>query len=224
MDVTGIGVVIPAYNAEKTIGSIVKELIAFGFDADKIIIVDDGSNDMTNKIATDMKLSVVHHKKNMGKGMALRSGFEHARSRNLRAAVTLDADGQHKVIELCRFLERKDDYDLIIGLRRNSITTMPFLRRITNRITSLVVSLLSNTYIPDTQCGFRYINLAIFNTIDLKTKNFQTESELVVKAVRYNYRVGFVPITAVYNSEKSYIHPLIDTIRFVIMTARFLWR
>jgi glycosyltransferase involved in cell wall biosynthesis len=224
MDVTGIGVVIPAYNAEKTIGSIAKELISFGFDRDNIIVVDDGSKDMTKKITTDMKLSVVHHEKNMGKGMALRSGFGHARSRNLRAAVTLDADGQHRVTELCRFLEHRDDYDLIIGLRRNSIATMPFLRQLTNRTTSLVISLLSNTYIPDTQCGFRYVNLAIFDTIDLKTKNFQTESELVVKAVRHDYKVAFVPITAVYNNEKSYIHPLIDTIRFVIMAVRFLWR
>jgi glycosyltransferase involved in cell wall biosynthesis len=224
MDVKGIGVVIPAYNAEKTIGSIVKGLIAFGFAPGSIIVVDDGSKDMTKKIATDMKLSLVHHEKNMGKGMALRSGFAHARARNLSAIVTLDADVQHKVTELCRFLEQREDYDLIVGLRRNSITKMPFLRRMTNRTTSLVISLLSNAYIPDTQCGFRYINLAIFDTVDLETKNFQTESELVVKTVRHNYKVGFIPITAIYNNEKSYIHPLIDTIRFVIMAVRFLWR
>jgi len=224
MDLKSTGVVIPAYNAEKTIGSIIKEVIAFGFDADKIIVVDDGSKDMTKKIAADLRLSVVHHKKNMGKGAALRSGFELARSRNLRATVTLDADGQHKVADLSGFLEHKNDYDLIVGLRNFNITTMPFLRKMTNRTTSLVVSLLSNKYIADTQCGYRYINLAIFDNVDLKTKNFQTESELVVKAVRHNYRVGFVPITAVYNSEKSYIHPLIDTIRFIIMVVRFLWR
>jgi glycosyltransferase involved in cell wall biosynthesis len=223
MNLKGIGVVIPAYNAGKTISKLIKELLAYGFERENIIVVDDGSRDETKTIVTALGVSVVSYNKNTGKGVALRRGFDFARHENLGAVFTLDADGQHKVSELNGFLKFKDDYDIIVGLRRFKLARMPFLRKMTNRTTSLVVSLISKKYIPDTQCGFRYINLDIFNNVDLKTKNFQTESELIVKTVRNRYKVGFVPITTVYSCEKSHIHPLVDTIRFITMAVRFLW-
>jgi len=159
----------------------------------------------------------------MGKGMALRHGFDMARTKNLKKIFTLDADGQHWVMEIDNFLKVANDYDLIIGTRSYKLTRMPFLRKLVNRTTSLVASLLSKKYIPDVQCGFRYIDLKIFKRIKLETKNFQTESELVIKVVKMGYRVGFVPITTIYRAERSYINPLIDTIRFITLTGRFLW-
>jgi hypothetical protein len=83
---------------------------------------------------------------------------------------------------------------------------------------------LSGIRTTDVQCGFRYLDLKIFDKVDLKTNNYQTESEMVIKAARHNYRVGFVPVTTIYGDEKSYINPLIDTARFVKMAVRFLWR
>ena len=223
VDLSDIGVVIPAFNAEKTIGNIVKELLVYGFKKKNIIVVNDGSNDRTDEVVTKLGLSIVMHNKNMGKGAALKHGFDAARTRNFKNVFTLDADGQHKVSEIKDFLKLKGHYDLIIGLR-NNVVNMPFLRRIVNRMTSLVISLLSKEYVPDVQCGFRYINLKIFNKVRLKTNNYQTESEIVIKAVRNRYRIGFVPISTVYSNEKSYINPFIDTIRFIKMAIGFLWR
>ncbi len=223
MDVIDKGVVIPVFNAEETIGGLIEELITFGFKRENIIVVNDGSHDKTGEIVARLGVHVVTHKKNMGKGAALKNGFDAAMKRNLQEVMVLDADGQHKVSEIKEFLKIKDHYDLLIGLRSNKIT-MPSLRRIVNRTTSLIASLLSKKYLPDVQCGFRYINLRIFDKVTLRTNNYQTETEMVIKTIQHKYRTGFIPITTVYNSEKSYIHPVIDTIRFFKMAVSFLWR
>ncbi len=223
MLVNSIGVVIPAYNAEKTIGTIIEQLIKYGFKPKNIIVVDDGSKDNTYSVAKRYDVQLIRSHNNMGKGAALNKGFDRAISMGLKMVFTLDADGQHQVSEFKRFLSAGEDSDIIIGKRLENSPEMPILRRIVNRVTSLVISLLGNCYIPDVQSGYRLINLAIFKKVKLKTKHFQTESELVLKAIKNKYRISFVPITTVYNSERSYIMPLIDTIRFINMAIRFLW-
>ena len=224
VDLSKIGVVIPAYNAEKTVGPLVRELLAYGFKKDNVIVVDDGSRDRTAEVAGKLGAEVIKNPKNMGKGFALHRGFERAEAKKLDRIITLDADGQHKVGEISGFLKAGLTYDLVIGTRVIDQERMPFLRNFVNRTTSLVISLLGQEYVPDVQSGYRLIDLKIFRKVHLKTSNFQTESELVYKAARSGYRIGSTPITAVYDGERSYIKPMIDTIRFVNMAVRFLWR
>ena len=222
MELDDIGVVIPAYNVEKTISPLVRQIEDFGFRKENIIVVDDGSTDGTAVRVQQSGATVVRHDTNKGKGAALKTGFSVARARKLSGVVTLDADGQHRVSEIARFLEKKADYDMIIGYR-HAVQRMPAIRKLTNKTTSLVVSLLSRQYVPDAQCGFRYIDLKIFNNVVLKTDNYQTESEAVVKSIRYKFRIGSVPISTVYDNEQSHIRPFIDTVRFINMAVRFFW-
>ena len=223
VDLEHIGVVIPAFNAEETIGSLIEDIITQGGRPENIIVVNDGSFDKTGEIAGGFDVTLVSHKKNLGKGAALKHGFEVARSKYINRIFTLDADGQHKVAEMDGFLKDKDKFDLIIGFRYN-MASMPKLRQLVNRTTSLVVSLLAHSHLVDVQCGFRLIDLAIFDRLILKTNNYQTESEMVIKAARLKYRIGSMPITTVYDKEKSYIKPFIDTLRFLIMAVGSLWR
>ncbi|MEO0096278.1 MAG: glycosyltransferase family 2 protein [candidate division WOR-3 bacterium] len=218
-----IGVVIPAYNAEKTLGGLISSLIESGFDRKAIIVIDDGSKDKTAILAMYYNVDVIRNEKNMGKGASLDRGFKRAISKGIKKVFTIDADGQHRVSDIQKFLKKEDEYELVIGMRLKNSPDMPFIRRIVNRTTSLVISLFSRKYIPDVQSGFRLIDLKIFEKVKLKTKNFQTESELVYKAIKNGYRVGFVPITTLYNNERSYIMPLYDTVRFINMAVRFLW-
>ncbi|OGC41725.1 hypothetical protein A2Y85_04630 [candidate division WOR-3 bacterium RBG_13_43_14] len=217
-----IVVIVPAYNAESTIRELINEIIRNGFDREDIVIINDGSRDHTAQIAREQKVILCAHEKNLGKGMALRSGIDRARSMNKKKVITMDADGQHDPEEIKVFMAHKNDYDLIIGQRIDRMN-MPVLRRLVNRTTSLVVSLLCGHFIPDVQCGFRMIDLQIFNRIKLVTANYQTESELVIKAVRQGFRVGTVSVATRYNNEKSYIRPFVDTVRFVKMAVRSLW-
>jgi glycosyltransferase involved in cell wall biosynthesis len=224
VDLSDIGVVIPAYNAQQTVGDVIKGVVQYGFTAKNVIVINDGSRDATEDVARKQGVTVVNHRKNMGKGAALRDGFAAARQRNLRKVFVIDADAQHQISEITSFQELNGKYDMVIGERKDIRSRMPFDRLLTNRTVNLVVSLLSGIRTTDVQCGFRYLDLKIFDKVDLKTNNYQTESEMVIKAARHNYRVGFVPVTTIYGDEKSYINPLIDTARFVKMAVRFLWR
>jgi len=217
-----IGVVIPAFNVEKTISPLVREIEDFGFKKKNIIIIDDGSTDGTAQLVQRSGATVVSHDRNKGKGAALKTGFSVARMRNLKGVVTLDGDGQHRVAEIAHFLEKKANYDMIIGCRHTR-ERMPFIRKLTNKTTSLVVSLLSRQHVPDTQCGFRFINLRVFDNVVLRTDKYQTESEMVVKSIRYKFRIGSVPVSTVYADERSHIRPLFDTLRFIMMAVRFFW-
>ena len=224
VELSKIGVIIPAYNAEKTLGPLIRELIGCGFKKANVIVVDDGSHDRTAEVAGQHGVEVITNPKNMGKGFALRRGFERATAKQLGRVITLDADGQHRVAEISGFLRSGNDYDLVIGTRRIGKGRMPLVRNVVNRTTSLVISLLGRKYIPDVQSGYRLINMRILENVNLKTNNFQTESELVYQTARRGYRIGFVPISAVYDGERSYIKPMIDTARFINMAVRYLWR
>src|SRR5439155_16918370 len=84
---------IPAFNEQKTIGSIVLTARRY---ASKVIVVDDGSNDETAWIAEQAGATVVHHPTNRGYGAALRSCFDYARNNDFAVLVILDGDGQHR--------------------------------------------------------------------------------------------------------------------------------
>lgn len=224
MDLREIGVVIPAYNAEKTIGGVIRELIGYGFKKNSIIVINDGSKDNTEDVTRSQDVTLVRHEKNMGKGAALRDGFTAAAQMNLKKVFIIDADAQHRVSEANAFLKLNGHYDMVIGERTDILSAMPLDRLLTNRTVNLVVSLLSGVRTTDVQCGFRYVDLKIFDKVQLRTNNYQTESEMVIKAARNNYKIGFVPVTTIYAGEKSYINPLLDTWRFINMAVRFLWR
>ena len=219
-----IGVVIPAYNAQRTVGDVIKGVVQHGFARKNVIVINDGSRDATEEVARNQGVTLVNHKKNMGKGAALRDGFTAARQQNLKKVFVIDADAQHQISEIASFLELNGKYDMMIGERKDIGERMPLDRLLTNKTVNLVVSLLSGIRTTDVQCGFRYLDLKMFDKVDLRTNNYQTESEMVIKAARHNYRVGFVPVTTIYGGEKSYINPLIDTARFIKMAVRFLWR
>jgi len=224
VDLREIGVVIPAYNAEKTIAAVIKEIIKYGFQKDNVIVVNDGSTDRTEDEVTKQGVILINHEENMGKGAALRDGFAFACQHNLKKVFAVDADAQHRVSEFDAFLKLNGRYDIIIGERKNFLESMPLDRLLTNRTVNLVVSLLSGLRTTDVQCGFRYVDLKIFDKVHLRTSNYQTESEMIIRAARSEYTIGFVPVSTVYAGEKSYINPLLDAWRFINMAVRFLWR
>ena len=108
-------IIIPAYNEELTIGSVVALAKKYG----DVLVVDDGSGDRTSEIAREAGAIVIRHNTNMGKGAALKTGFEYALSREYEIVVTLDADGQHNPDEIPLLMEPiiRGEADLVIGSR-----------------------------------------------------------------------------------------------------------
>jgi glycosyltransferase involved in cell wall biosynthesis len=217
-----IAIVIPAYNEEKVIGDTIDKI---AFDKKDIVVVDDGSSDDTSTIAKERGTVVLRHNTNLGKGRAHKTAFQYALKSGYDWVITMDADGQHNPDEISLFINamKNNKGDIIIGERNLCLRTMPFIRFMVNLLTSFIVSILCEKRIKDSQSGFRAIKRDVLLNVPLSTNNFQTESEIIVKAVRMRYKVASIPISVIYRNEKSYINPIIDTLRFISLAVKSLW-
>ncbi len=218
-------VLIPAYNEADCIGGLLRRLRKYVKPQD-IIVVDDGSSDGTGDIARDFGVKVLVHPRNRGKGAAQRTGFSYIVEAGYDGVITMDGDGQHDPDEIPLFISKAEEgYDIIIGMREGNISTMPLDRYLVNRTTSLVVSLFSGVRVRDSQCGYRFIRRGVMEKVPLSTTKFQTESEMLIKASRIGFKIGEVPIRTIYtDTAKSYIDPVVDTIRFISLSIRSFWR
>jgi glycosyltransferase involved in cell wall biosynthesis len=215
-------VVIPAFNAAKTLNELISQVKRLHPDFD-ILIVDDGSADESGKIAGNAGSIVLSHDRNRGKGEALKTGFAYAVKHEYDAVITLDADLQHDPAEIQRFINAEsDDRTILVGIRRRD-KTMPFARKVSNSLTSFVSSVFCGARILDSQSGYRLIPTAILKTVSLSSSRFDLEPELLIKAARAGYDVKSVEISTIYNAGRSWINPPIDTIRFLIMLAKSLF-
>lgn len=212
-------VVIPAFNEGKTIGKLVRRLLSC---ADGVVVVDDGSTDDTSGQAEDAGAVVLKHDKNSGKGASLRTGFDYALRAGCEQIITIDADGQHDWREVPLFVSEaeRSGADIVLGTRMGSREGMPFIRMATNVVTSLIVSILSRQKITDSQTGYRLMKREVLEKVDLVTSNYETESEILIKASRKGFKVSEVPIRTIYGGESSNINRLTDTLRFIRLVIR----
>lgn len=221
-------VLIPAFNAEKTISQLIEQISANNIEKEDILVVDDGSVDTTYETARRCRVKIIQHNKNKGKGEALKTGFEYALRENYSGVITLDADLQHDPKFIQEFIKKAENpdtkSDLLIGTRDISLKNMPFSRWLTNNLTSIIVSILGFTKVRDSQSGYRFISVEVLKSIKLKTKKYELESELLIKAGRKKFRIGPVPISTIYEGSKSFINPLVDTGRFIkLMWKSLFW-
>lgn len=216
-----VAAVIPAYNPGPILG-LVAASAGRELGADAVYVIDDGATDGSISCAREAGVHVVVHPVNRGKGAALRTGFEAALAAGADWVFTLDADGQHDPRDMGGFLAAaaRGRCQLLVGNRMADTSSMPWLRRFANRATSAVVSLLAGQRIADSQSGYRLIAAPVLAALDLRYDRFEAESEILVKAARAGFRIGGVPIRTIYGEERSNIHPLRDTVRFVGLVAR----
>lgn len=212
-------VLIPAFNEAKTVGKLVKELLSY---VERVVVVDDGSTDDTSGQAEDAGAVVLRHDRNCGKGASLRTGFDYALRAGCEQIITIDADGQHDWREVPLFVREaeRSGADIILGTRMGSREGMPFIRLATNVVTSLIVSILSRQKITDSQTGYRLIRREVLEKVDLATSNYETESEILIKAGRKGFKVSEIPVRTIYGGESSNINRFTDTLRFIRLVFR----
>lgn len=221
------GAVIPALNAGRYLERVLEDVKRF-IPPENIVVVDDGSTDDTVSAARRSGVKVISHPENRGKGEALKTGCSHlAFSDEIDAVFTLDADGQHAPEEIPAFIavyEEEGPWIIVIGSRMGSAEGMPFIRKLTNRFTSAVISARAGIRIDDSQSGYRLIDSGILREVELVTSRYETESEILIKAAKIRAKIASVPIRTIYADEQSTIHPLRDTIRFFMLVFRsFFW-
>ncbi len=205
---------VPCINEAATIGRVVGELRAF---LPKVIIVDDGSTDATAVIATQAGAGVVRHSRNLGKGAALKTGFAAAIDAGAEWAVMLDGDGQHKPMDIPAILTcaQTTGAPLVVGNRMHDKRAIPWLRRQVNAGMSRAISRHLGHHLPDTQCGFRFVDLKVWRTLSIRSCHFEIESEMLAAFILAGCRVEFVPIQVVGCGPCSRIRPIRDTWRWL---------
>jgi len=221
-------VVIPCKDLESEIGEVVRGVLGLNLGLD-VVVVNDGSTDGTSAAAEAAGAHVLEHEVNLGKGAALKTGFEYAVAKGYDAVVTMDGDGQHDPLAIPDFLDAVDrcDADIIVGTRMHAVGEMPKLRIWVNRTTSRIVSFITRQDIPDSQSGYRLIKVRVLRDIvkSFVTTRYDTESELLIRAARRGYKTSDVAITSIYTGAVSHINPIVDTLRFVRLIGRSMfWR
>jgi len=222
-DPAKVAVLIPAYCEAFHIGDVVRRVCE---QLCTVLVIDDGSPDMTADCARQAGAEVIVHPKNAGKGAAIKTGLRVLLERKFDYVLILDADGQHIPEEIGRFLsaaaaETGSPCGIWIGNRMSRTKGMPWARWFTNRMMSRIISRLCRQTIPDSQCGFRMIHKDVIPHLFCESNSYDYETEMLLIAARRGYRVGNVPVTTVYGNEISKIKPIRDGVRFWQLLNRY---
>lgn len=200
-------VVIPARNAEVSLPAVLRSIRSV-LGEPRIFVVDDGSTDATRRVAIEAGVTVLSHEQNRGKGAALRTGIMEAfRTTSAEEVCTMDADGQHAAEDIPRLLEARarTNADLILGDRAVLGSAMPLARRMSNTITSFLVTARTGVRVPDSQCGFRLISRRCATVAMPRSDGFEAETEWILRAERAGLSIASVPVRTIYDGEISFM-------------------
>ena len=167
-------VVVPAFNEEKSISTVIQD-VRTHIPSATILVVDDGSQDSTAEVAKSMQVNVVSLPFNVGVGGALRTGFLYAHRNSFSQVLQVDADGQHKASEAKSLLDAGHDFDIVIGSRFAESSpnySASVLRKSAIRWLSFVISKICKTKLTDVTSGFR---LSSARAIELFMKDYPVE-------------------------------------------------
>ncbi len=202
-DGTQVSVIVPMFNEEATVGNVLARLTIVlqktGLKHE-IIVVDDFSVDGSVEVAKKHKVSVYELPRHMGKGFAVRSGFSKAKGNII---VTIDSDGSHRPEELPLLLRAatQGEADLVIGSRFLPSTSVTRRRgqvgnrKAGNRFFNILIDLLTQKSLSDSQSGYRVMTAQVLDSVNLKSDTYEIESEMLVKTLRRGFRVLEVPIS-----------------------------
>lgn len=193
---------IPAFNEEHSIAHVI--LAAQNF-AQVVVVCDDGSSDMTARIAERLGAEVIRHKKNSGYGAAIASLFKQARELNADVLITLDADGQHDANEIPSLIKPVIDgkSDIVIGSRfidENGTKEMPMYRRFGAKVITRMVNGSSQNGVSDSQSGFRAYNHKAIEHLSVFEAGMGASVELLLEAKDQKLRISEVPSTCKYET------------------------
>ncbi|MBQ3554043.1 MAG: glycosyltransferase family 2 protein [Clostridia bacterium] len=219
-----ISVIVPAYNEENRIMKTLDALCAFLSAAYppeeyEILVIDDGSTDKTREVVNShsgKNLSLLGYGENRGKGAAVKYGVQHAKGDYL---VFTDADLPYapENIEKAVRLMKDESVDVVLGSRKEKDNgrKYPLYRKLMSGGFSLVVNLILNLRVPDTQCGFKAFTKRAAEAIFAKSTltGWGFDVELIFLAKKKGFLLGRLPVELFHDNEGSKVRALRDAVQ-----------
>ena len=213
-----VWIVVPAFNEATVIGDVVADVRSvFG----NVVCVDDGSRDDTGDQALHAGAHVVRHPVNLGQGAAIQTGVEYARSKPGAAVfATFDADGQHRVKDVVRMIDRltAEDLDIVIGTRfaEHAPEQMPALRRVLFPLIAKLSPASRKLGLTDAHNGLRVFDKAVADGLNLTMNGMAHASEFVALIVENGWRVAEEPVEILYTDySKSKGQSLVNGVNII---------
>jgi glycosyltransferase involved in cell wall biosynthesis len=217
-DPASVSIVIPAFNEEPAIGSLVAALRAGGAWRE-IIVVDDGSSDATSARAGEAGAVVVRHPYNKGNGAAVKTGIRRATG---EFVLIVDGDGQHRAADAVRLVSRLGEYDLVIGARSTG-TQASRVRLLGNAALNGLASYLTGRKVPDLTSGFRGARRSqLREFLHLLPNGFSTPTTTTLAFMKAGYNVCFEPVEAAQRVGQSKIRLASDGARFLLIAMKIV--
>jgi len=192
--------VIACYNEGIAIGSVV---LKTKHHVDEVLVIDDGSDDDTAKIAKEAGATIIAHSSNKGKSEAIKTGFKYGLDKDFEYMVTIDGDGQHNPDEIPQILKdiQNNSHDISIGIRYGITTEMPRWRRIGKRVLDYGVSFAGGA-LTDSQSGFRAFNRRAMDIFyhNLNGNGFTIETEELLLAHDLNLKIANTRVSCKYKN------------------------
>jgi glycosyltransferase involved in cell wall biosynthesis len=218
IDMRDVWIVIPAFNEATVISDVVGDVRSV---FDNVVCVDDGSRDDTAEQAWRAGAHVVRHPVNLGQGAAIQTGVEYARSRPGAAVfATFDADGQHRIADVIRMVDRlrTEELDIVVGTRFADGTpnNMPMLRRLVFPLIAKVSPASRKLGLTDAHNGLRVFDKAVADGLNLTMSGMAHASEIVALIVENGWRVAEEPVEILYTDySMSKGQPLVNGVNII---------
>ena len=194
--------IIPAYNEEENILNTCNKIKEFSSEID-FIVINDGSNDNTEKILQENNIKHITLIENLGIGGAVQTGYKYAYENGYDIAIQFDGDGQHDVNYVSNICEPiiNGQADMVIGTRyldkRESSFQSTFMRRMGSSIISFLIKIVSRIKITDPTSGFRAVNKEVIKVFAKEYPTDYPEPESIVDIKNLNYRIKEVPVNMI---------------------------
>jgi glycosyltransferase involved in cell wall biosynthesis len=221
--VQGISVIVPAFNEELGIGSVLMQLdrvLGSTGLSHEIIVVDDGSTDATAAQAEAAGVRVLRHAANRGYGAALKTGIRHAR---YNLICITDADGTYpteRIPELVGHLAG-DGWDMVVGARTGEDVAIPLVRRPAKWAIARLAELVAGERILDLNSGLRVFHRDIaLRFFSMLPDGFSFTTTLTLAMLSNGYLLNYVPINYHPRIGRSKIRPVQDTLNFIGLVLR----
>lgn len=211
--------IIPTFNEEVAIGSVILRTLQY---VDEVLIVNDGSDDKTVEVAKLAGAKVINHTQNLGKGEALKSGFNAVDDDTI--IITIDGDGQHNPDEIPSLIKPilEDGADLVNGSRymNGPEENTPAYRRVGQQVLDKATNISAGISITDSQSGFRAFSPKSKDCFRFSDTGFGIESEMLVDVAESGLKIVEVPITVRYDVDGSTKDPVTHGVGVLLNIAK----